>query len=164
MKSGVDGSYRSKTGTCRLDSSGSGYGLVMGSFEHGRNQLVPKMGASSKLPLDLWDLKKRSAPRRKSARYLTLQGGRQRTDSYIATKNLQLVQNKLVSYDVKITHDYSYSYRKVERKCTRVLIKYYQMHKHIYLLDFKKNRTYVASKYHIIIIVISPQKWVLQLF
>jgi len=49
------------------------------------------------------------------------------------------------------------------------------MHKHIYLLDFKKNPTYVASKYIIIIIIIIvvvvvvvvvtlPQKWVLQLF
>jgi hypothetical protein len=139
----------------------------MGSFEQSRNQLVSKIGASSKLPLDLLDLKKGFAPRRKSARYLNLQGGRQRTDSYIATKNLQLVQDKLVSYDAKITHDYGYSYRNVERKCTRVLIKHYQMHKHIYLLLFKKNLTYVASKYHIIIIiiiVISPQKWVLQLF
>jgi hypothetical protein len=106
MKSGVDGSYRSKTGTCRPDSSGSGWGLVMGSFEHGRNLLVPKMGACSKLPLDLLDLKKGFASRSKSARSLNLQGGRQRTDSYIATENLQLVQNKLVSYDVKITHDY----------------------------------------------------------
>lgn len=35
----------------------------MGSFEQGRNLLVPKMGADSKLPLDLLDLKKGSAPR-----------------------------------------------------------------------------------------------------
>jgi hypothetical protein len=47
------------------------------------------------------------------------------------------------------------------------LNKFNQMHKHIYLLDFKKKPTYVASKYIIIIIIIiitSPRKWVLQLF
>jgi hypothetical protein len=136
----------------------------MGSFENGRNLLVPKMGASSKLPLDLLDLKQGIAPGSKSARSLNLQGGRQRTDSYIATQSLQLVQNKLISYNVKITHDYCYSYRNVERKCTKVLIKNYQMHKRIYSLDFKKDLTHVASKYHVIIIVTSPQKWVLQLF
>jgi len=75
----------------------------MGSFEHGRNFLVLKMGLISKLPLDLLDHKKSSLST-ELARYLVLQGGRQRTDNYEATKNLQLVQNKLVSYDVKITH------------------------------------------------------------
>jgi hypothetical protein len=42
------------------------------------------------------------------------------------------------------------------------------MDKHLYSLDFKKNPTYFASKYHISIISSSssstPQKWVLQLF
>jgi hypothetical protein len=106
---------------------------------------------------------------------LTLQIGRQITDNYTATGTLQLVLNKLVSFDLKITRDYGYCYRTVERKHKGVLFKHFQMHKHVYLLHFKKN----ASKYHLHIVVIiiiiiiittttttttSPQKWGLQIF